>query len=37
MKDQPVVIQKCTPVGRMVATNIIPEKVLLPDTLEALD
>ena len=37
MKDQPVVIQKGTPVGHMVATNIIPEKVLLPGTLEALD
>ena len=36
-KDQPVVIQKGTPVGRMVATYIIPEKVLLPGTLEALD
>ena len=37
MKDQPMVIQKGTPVGHMVATNIIPEKVLLPGTLEALD
>ena len=37
MKDQPVVIQKGTPVGCMVATNIIPEKVLLPGTLEALN
>ena len=37
MKDQPVAIQKGTPVGCMVATNIIPEKVLLPDNLEALD
>ena len=36
-KDQPVVIQKGTPVGCMVATNIIPEKVLLPGTLEAMD
>ena len=37
MKDQPVVIQKGTPIGHMAATNIIPEKVLLPSTLEALD
>ena len=37
MKDQPVVIQKGTPVSHMVATNIIPEKVLLPGTLKALD
>ena len=37
MKDQPVVIQKGTPVGCMVAANIIPEKVLLPGTLEGLD
>ena len=37
MKDQPVVIQKGTPVCRMVPTNIIPEKVLLPGSLEALD
>ena len=37
MKDQPVVIQKGTLVSHMVATNIIPEKVLLPGTLEALD
>ena len=37
MKDQPVVIQKGTPVGHMVAANIIPEKILLPGTLEALD
>ena len=37
MKDQPVVIQKGTPVGSMVAANNIPEKVLLPGTLEALD
>ena len=36
-KDQPVVIQKGTPVSRMVTTNAIPEKVLLPGTLEALD
>ena len=37
MKDQPVVIQKGTPVSCMVAANIIPEKVLLPGTPEALD
>ena len=37
MKDQPMVIQKGTRVGGMVAANIIPEKVLLPGTLEALD
>ena len=36
-KDQPVVIQKGTPVGHMVAANTILEKVLLPGTLEALD
>ena len=36
-KDQPAVIQKGTPVSCMVAANIIPEKVLLPGTLEALD
>ena len=36
-KDQPVVIQKGTPVSRMVAANAIPEKVLLPGTLEPLD
>ena len=33
----PVVIHKGTPVGHMVAANIIPEKMLLPGTLEALD
>ena len=37
MKDQPVVIQKGTPIGCMVATNITPEKVLLSGTLIALD
>ena len=37
MKDQPVVIQKGTPVSCMVATNIILEKVLLPGTLKALN
>ena len=37
MKDQPVVIQKGTLVSHMVPANIIPEKVLLPGTLEALD
>ena len=37
MKDQPVVIQKGTPFGHIIATNIMPEKVLLPGTLEALD
>ena len=37
MKDQPVVIQKGTLVSIIIATNIIPEKVLLPGTLEALD
>ena len=36
-KDQPVVIQKGTPVGCVVAANAVPEKVLLPGTLEALD
>ena len=36
-KDLPVVIQKGTPIGHMVAANIIPEKVLLPGILEALD
>ena len=36
-KDKPVVIQKGTPVSHMVAANAIPEKVLLPGTLEALD
>ena len=30
MKDQPLVIQKGIPVGRKVAANIIPKKVLLP-------
>ena len=37
MRDQPVVIQKGIPVSCMVAANIIPEKVLLPGTLEVLD
>ena len=32
-KDQPVVIQKGTPVSRMVTANAIPEKILLPGTL----
>ena len=36
-KDQLVVIQKGTAVGCMVTANAIPEKVLLPGTLEALD
>ena len=36
-KDQPVVIQKGTPVSHMVAANTVPEKVLLPGTLEVLD
>ena len=36
-KDQPVVIQKGTLVGCMVTANAIPEKVLLPGTLETLD
>ena len=36
-KDQPLVIKKGTPVGHVVATNIILEKVLLPGTLEAQD
>ena len=36
-KDQPVVIQKGTPVSHMAAANAIPKKVLLPGTLEALD
>ena len=36
-KDQPVVIQTSTPVGHMVTANAVPEKVLLPGTLEALD
>ena len=36
-KDQPVVIQKGTPVGRVVAANAILEKVILPGTLEVLD
>ena len=36
-KDQPVVIQKGTPVSCMVAANAIPKKVLLPGTLKALD
>ena len=36
-KDQPVILKKCTPVGCMVVVNIIPKKVLLPGTLEALD
>ena len=34
---KPVVIQKGTLVGHMVATNVTPEKVLLPGTLETLD
>ena len=37
MRDQSVVIQKGTLVGHMDAANIIPEKVLLLGTLEALD
>ena len=37
MKDLPVLIQKGTLVGHMVTANVIPEKVLLPGTLEALD
>ena len=36
-KDQPVVIQKGSPISHMVTANAIPEKVLLPGTLEALD
>ena len=32
-----MVIQKGTPIGHMVKANAIPEKVLLPGTLEALD
>ena len=36
-KDQLVIIQKGTPVSRMVTANAVPEKVLLPGTLEALD
>ena len=36
-KDQPKIIQKGTPVGHMVAANIIPDKILLPGTLEALN
>ena len=36
-KDQPVVIQKGTPVSCMVTANAIPEKILLPGTPEALD
>ena len=37
MKDQLAVIQKGASVAHMAAANIIPEKVLLPGTLEALD
>ena len=36
-KDQPMIIQKGTPVGCMVAANVIPNKILLPGTLEALN
>ena len=36
-KDQPMITQKGTPVGHMVATNIMPDKILLPETLEALN
>ena len=36
-KDQPVVIQKGTPVSHMVTANAVPEKVLLSGILEALD
>ena len=36
-KDQPMVIQKGTPVSGMVMANAAPEKVLLQGTLEALD
>ena len=36
-KDQPVVIQKGTPIGHMIAANIIPEKILWPGTHKALD
>ena len=36
-KDQLAVIQKGTSVSHMVSANAIPEKVLLPGTLEALD
>ena len=36
-KDQPMIIQKGTPVGHMVAANIVPNKILLPGTLEALN
>ena len=36
-KDQPMIIQKGTPVGHMVAAKIVPDKILLPGTLEALD
>ena len=32
-----MVTQKGNPVDRMVAANAVPEKVLLPGTLEALD
>ena len=36
-KDQLMIIQKGTPVGHMVATNVVPNKKLLPGTLEALN
>ena len=36
-KNQPLVIQKGTPVSCMVTANAMLEKVLLPGTLEALD
>ena len=32
-----MISQKGTPVGHMVATNIVPNKILLPGTLEALN
>ena len=32
-----MIIQKGTPVGHMVAANVIPDKILLPGTLEALN
>ena len=32
-----MIIQKGTPVGHMVATNVVPDKILLPGTLEVLD
>ena len=32
-----MIIQKGTPVGQMVAANVIPDKILLPGTFEALN